>query len=45
MNVIARGLEIGHPAAYALVILIIGTPLMYIIMSLYEIVKDNKRGR
>lgn len=41
MNVIARALEVGHPAAYLLIFLIIGTPLLYIGMCIYDKIKER----
>ena len=35
MNLIAWGLEVGHPAAYFLIFMIVGMPLISIIINAF----------
>jgi len=35
MNLIAWGLEVGHPFAYFLIFMIIGIPIAFIIISVF----------
>lgn len=41
MNVIAKALEVGHPAAYLLIFLILGIPLTDIIISIGMCIYDK----
>lgn len=41
MNLIARALDAGHPAAYLLIFLILGEPLIFIGMYVYDEIKEK----
>ena len=47
MELIAWGLEVGHPAAYLLIFMLIGIPLLFIIITviqnLIDKIKEKKR--
>lgn len=43
MNLIARALEVGHPAAYLLIFLIVGEPLIFICMYAYDRIKERMK--
>ena len=47
MSLIAWGLEVGHPAAYLLIFMLIGIPLLFIIITviqnLIDKIKEKKR--
>ena len=47
MRLIAWGLEVGHPAAYLLIFMLIGIPLLFIIITviqnLIDKIKEKKR--
>lgn len=45
MQVIAYGLEIGHPAAYCLIFLILGIPLLAVILLSGALAIDILRER
>ena len=45
MNLIARALEVGHPAAYLLIFLIVGEPLVFIGMYTYDRIKEKIKER
>ena len=45
MNMIARALEVGHPAAYLLIFLILGEPLIFIGMYVYDEIKERNRKK
>lgn len=45
IQIIAYGLEIGHPAAYFLIFLIVGIPLLAIILFVGELVIDKLRQK
>ena len=47
MSLITWGLEVGHPAAYLLIFMLIGIPLLFIIITviqnLIDKIKEKKR--
>lgn len=47
MSLIAWGLKVGHPAAYLLIFMLIGIPLLFIIITviqnLIDKIKEKKR--
>ncbi len=45
MQVIAYGLEIGHPAAYCLIFVILGIPLLAVILLGGGLIIDTLRER
>ena len=45
MNLIARALEVWHPAAYLLIFLIVGEPLVFIGMYAYDKIKERIKER
>ena len=45
MNLIARALDAGHPAAYVLIFLILGEPLIFIGMYVYDEIKERIKKR
>lgn len=45
MNLIARALEVGHPAAYLLIFLLLGEPLIFIGMYVYDELKERRNKR
>lgn len=45
IQVIAHGLEIGHPAAYCIVVICIGIPLLQIILFIGADVIDKWKER
>lgn len=45
VQIIAYGLEIGHPAAYCLLFLIVGIPLLAIVLFGEELVIDRLREK
>ena len=45
IQVIAHGLEIGHPVAYCIIFLLLGIPLLAVILLGEELVTDMLRER
>lgn len=45
MNLIARALDAGHPAAYLLIFLLLGEPLIFIGMYVYDKIKERIKER
>ena len=45
MNLIARALDAGHPAAYLLIFLLLGEPLIFIGMYVYDELKERRNKR
>jgi len=45
MMLIAWGLEVGHPFAYLLIVLIVGIPLLTVILLGGDLVIDKLRER
>lgn len=45
MNLIARALDAGHPAAYLLIFLLLGEPLIFIGMYVYDEIKERIRRK
>ena len=45
MTMIARALEVGHPAAYLLIFLLLGEPLIFIGMYVYDEIKERNRKK
>lgn len=43
MNLIARALDAGHPAAYLLIFLLLGEPLIFIGMYAYDRIKERMK--
>lgn len=43
MNLIARALDAGHPAAYLLIFLLLGEPLVFIGMYAYDRIKERMK--
>lgn len=45
MNLIAWGLEVGHPAAYLLIFMIVGMPLVAIIINAFTNWFYNRKNK
>ena len=45
MNLIAWGLEVGHPAAYFLIFMIVGMPLAFIIIDIFANWFYNRKNK
>jgi len=45
MNLIAWGLEVGHPAAYFLIFMIVGMPLISIIINAFANWFYNRKNK
>ena len=45
IQVIAHGLEIGHPIAYCIIFLLLGIPLLTIILLGWDLVIDALREK
>ena len=45
MNLIAWGLEVGHPAAYLLIFMIVGMPLVSIIINVFANWFYNRKNK
>lgn len=45
IQVLAHGLEVGHPAAYCIIFLMLGIPLLAVILLGGELIIDRLRER